>query len=236
MKTLQLTNPYQRGRAVERVQRLLVRAGYRIRVDGEAGPATFEAVEDAKRRLGYRKKGWAIRPTAGDRFVAALEGAELPLVRSSKRKATLREKIVAYCRWSIEHEPQIHYAQERPMDLANLYGLPQRDDCSEHATKAYKSAGAPDPNGRRYDGYGYTGTLISRGRRVALEHARPGDLVLYGAGTGRHVAVLLEPGHANGGDPMLCSHGQERGPIAIRYSEEDRFQAGPTQVRNYLGD
>jgi hypothetical protein len=31
---------------------------------------------------------------------------------------------------------------------------------------------------------------------------------------------VLEPGD----DPLLCSHGAERGPIAIRYSDERAFQ------------
>jgi hypothetical protein len=34
------------------------------------------------------------------------------------------------------------------------------------------------------------------------------------------VALVLEPG----ADPLLCSYGQERGPLAIRFSDECRYQ------------
>ena len=58
-----------------------------------------------------------------------------------------------------------------------------------------------------------------------LEHvppagARLGDLVVWGGYPGRHVAILLEAGE----DPLLCSHGHEGGPVAIRFSDECRFQ------------
>lgn len=234
MKTLHLTDPLTKGPNVRRVQKLLVAAGYRIRVDGELGQATATAIQDAKRRLGYRKKGWAIRPTAGDRFVAALAKAKKPLVKPSKRKASIREKIVAYCRWGIAHEPSIHYQQSRPFPINAIYKLPMRTDCSGFATMAYKAGGAPDPNGRKFDGLGFTGTLLSHGKRVAKEHARAGDLVVFGPGTGHHVCVLLEDG--NRPNPLLASHGQEAGPIAIRLGSEDLFQPEPETYLNYLGD
>lgn len=234
MKTLHLTDPHTKGTNVRKLQKLLVEAGYRIRVDGEFGQLTADAVVDAKRRLGYRKKGWEIRPAVGDRFIAALEKAHKPLFKPSKRKATMREKIVAYCKWGIAHERLIHYEQSRPFPVNTPYILPMRTDCSGFASIAYKVAGAPDPNGRKFDGLGYTGTLLSHGKRVAKEHARAGDLVVFGPGTGHHVCVLLEDGHH--GNPLLASHGQEAGPIAIRLGSEDLYQPEPETFINYLGD
>lgn len=234
MQTLHLANPALRGTTVRKLQQMLVEAGYRIRVDGEFGQLTATAVMDAKRRLGYRKKKWAIRPTAGDRFFAALEHAKKPLIKQSKKKATMREKIVAYCKWGIAHEPQIHYQQSRPFPVNQPYKLPMSTDCSGFASIAYKVAGAPDPNGRGYDGLGYTGTLLSHGKRVAKEHARAGDLVIFGPDTGHHVCVLLEDGRH--GNPLLASHGQEAGPMAIRLGSEDLYQPEPETYINYLGD
>jgi cell wall-associated NlpC family hydrolase len=132
--------------------------------------------------------------------------------------ATVRQKIVAAARWGIAHEPRIHYGEIRPVPLGRT--LPLTTDCSGFVTLCYFLAGAPDPNGLDYSGEGWTGTLLRHLEEVEQEPARRGDLVVWGAYPGRHVAIVLEPGD----DPLLCSHGQERGPLAIRLSDEQRIQ------------
>jgi hypothetical protein len=132
--------------------------------------------------------------------------------------ATVRKKIVAAARWGIAHEPRIHYGEIRPVPLART--LPLTTDCSGFVTLCYFLAGAPDPNGLDYSGEGWTGTLLRHLEEIEQEAARRGDLVVWGDYPGRHVAIVLEPGD----DPLLCSHGQERGPLAIRLSDEQRFQ------------
>jgi hypothetical protein len=74
--------------------------------------------------------------------------------------------------------------------------LPLTTDCSGFVTLCYFLAGALDPNGLDYSGEGWTGTLLGH-----LDEIEQGD------------------------DPLLCSHGQERGPLAVRFSDEDRWQA-----------
>lgn len=135
---------------------------------------------------------------------------------------SLREKIVTAARWGIEHEPEIHYGETRPIPLARR--LPLTTDCSGFVTLCFYLAGAPDPNGNRYSGYGWTGTLLRHLPAIGPVDARKGDLVVWGAYPGRHCAIVLEPDD----DPLLCSHGQERGPVAIRFSAECRYQ--PPQV------
>jgi hypothetical protein len=136
--------------------------------------------------------------------------------------ATLREKIVTAARWGIEHEPEIHYGEIRPIPLGRR--LPLTTDCSGFVTLCYYLARAPDPNGSRYSGYGWTGTLLRHLRAIGPADARKGDIVVWGAYPGRHCAIVLEADD----DPLLCSHGAERGPIAIRFSAECRYQ--PPQV------
>jgi cell wall-associated NlpC family hydrolase len=132
---------------------------------------------------------------------------------------TVRQKIVAAARWGIANEPRIHYGEVRPIPLGRR--LPLTTDCSGFVTVCYFLAGAPDPNGRGYDGAGYTGTLLGHLPRLpGPPDARRGDLVVWGAYPGRHVALVLAPGE----DPLLCSHGQERGPLAIRYTAECELQ------------
>ena len=130
----------------------------------------------------------------------------------------VRGRIVAAARWGIRNEPRIHYGEVRPFPLTRE--LPLTTDCSGFATLCYFLAGAPDPNGNDYDGRGWTGSLLERMESIPSIAARRGDVVVWGIYPGHHCALVLDPGD----DPLLCSHGQERGPIAIRFSEECRFQ------------
>ena len=131
---------------------------------------------------------------------------------------SLRQKIVTAARWGIANEPRIHYGEVRPIPLGRT--LPLTTDCSGFVTVCYYLAGAPDPNGRGYDGSGYTGTMLGHLPPIGAADARRGDLVVWGAYPGRHVALVLEPGE----DPLLCSHGRERGPLAIRFTSECDWQ------------
>jgi cell wall-associated NlpC family hydrolase len=70
-----------------------------------------------------------------------------------------------------------------------------RTDCSSFVTLCYKEGGAPDPNRRGYDGYGFTGTLWPRGVKVYTP--RIADLVFYGwgrSGWPTHVALYVGNG------------------------------------------
>lgn len=115
---------------------------------------------------------------------------------------------------------KVHYGQIRPMPTHNIHTERQLRarlrtragvtmDCSESVTLIAHLAGLRDPNGRDYDGTGYTGTLLSY-----LDHytdparARIGGLVVFGGGTGEHVCMVRRPGS----NPELFSHGTENDP------------------------
>lgn len=182
-------------------------------VDGQYGPLTEAAVRRAKKALGYRR----CTGVAGPRLVALLEA-------SAAQSLTVREEIVANARWGIANEPQIHYEQLRPIDgLHEPRKLPLYTDCSGFSTLCYAWAGAPDPNGLGYSGAGYTGTLLQHMTAIAADAVQPGDLVVWGPPPGHHVALVLELGP----DPLLCSHGQEAGPLEIRFSVESEYQPSP---------
>jgi len=95
------------------------------------------------------------------------------------------------------------------------------EDCSSFATWCYWHAGAPDPNGRRYDGHGFTGTQAANGRRVTTP--KPGDLILYGPSPNfSHVAVYI-------GNGLCVSHGSEAGPVVLNYKYRP-----VAQIRSYV--
>lgn len=150
-----------------------------------------------------------------------------------------RRKLVTEAQYLISKEPQIHYAEVRPMtsnhvhtwsDVVNLlgHGGHLTMDCSESVTSLFRWAGLRDPNGNGYDGTGYTGTLLEHLPHYEnVRHAHPGALLVFGGGTGVHVCMLMERG---GDNPMLFSHGQEAGPLHISLSEEAAYHAGQTQT------
>lgn len=229
-RTLRLSVPFMSGPDVAALQRRL--APYHPgRVDGEYGPLTAAAVERAKWALGYPEE--QCDEVAAPPLGAYLAGGRLPLdyaMRLDGRAKDVawwlarRRRIVAVARWGIAHAAEIHYVELRPIEgLHRPWGVPLRTDCSGFATLCYAWAGAPDPNGRSYDGQGYTGTLLAHLRPVPLDGVRQGDLVVWGEPPGVHTALVLEPG----GDPLLCSHGEESGPVAIRFSVESRGQPEP---------
>jgi peptidoglycan hydrolase-like protein with peptidoglycan-binding domain len=96
-------------------------------------------------------------------------------------------------------------------------------DDAGFATLCYAWSGADDPNGLGYSGQGYTGTLLQHMNHIPQAAVQPGDLVVWGPAPGHHVALVL----AIGADPLLASHGQEKGPIAIRVSVESKYQPPP---------
>ena len=94
-----------------------------------------------------------------------------------------------------------------------------------------------------------TGTLLSHDEHIALfrtnlkevkvEEVLPGDLVVYGPGTGEHVALVVAQGN---GDPITISMGKQGDPSVVRVSQDGRTPqtylrcdtSGPGVVRRAL--
>jgi cell wall-associated NlpC family hydrolase len=122
---------------------------------------------------------------------------ELDAAREAEsHKQKIRGAIVAEAYWMLAHAGLYTYRQFRPMPPSIRDPIAHdRLDCSSTVTLLYKAGGAVDPNGRGYDGQGYTGTLVSHGASVAVP--APTDLCFYGNmgnGIPSHVAICVEPG------------------------------------------
>lgn len=153
--------------------------------------------------------------------------------RKPKKKLTnaeLIEGVVGWMKWGILHESKIHYKEVRPIPVHQKIGLlPLTTDCSGFFTICYAWAGAPDPNGSNYSGSGFTGTLLTHGHVVTSP--KPGDAVIFGGGSGHHIAGVIA---VTKKEVILCSHGQESGPIAITLTEEAKFQPPGIRYRRFL--
>ena len=141
------------------------------------------------------------------------------------QKDTARFLIRRYCERSEDNRAAIHYAQFRPMNhLGKSPGSAFTADCSGHVTSAFYWAEihtkftVSDPNGLKYSGYGYTGTLLSnnRSRRVPLDHKfLIGDMAIYGSSFSntKHVVICRKAGMRK--EAVWTSHGSELGPYPV---------------------
>jgi cell wall-associated NlpC family hydrolase len=132
----------------------------------------------------------------------------------------VRSNIVAWAKWAAANHAKFNYT-EGPLRMSGINKpgkLPVNADCSAFVTLCYNWAGAPDPNGMGYNHNGYTGTLLAHGRKIALKDVQPGDVIVYGPGTGWHTALVIE----GGPNPLTVSHGQQGDPSYCHVSQDGR--------------
>lgn len=150
----------------------------------------------------------------------------------------IRDRVVAEALWGIKAEPHIHYAMIRPIPVHDPeHTLPLSTDCSGFVTLCYRWAGAPDPNGRHYDGLGNTDTMLTTGKHTSLQQVQPGDLVVFGNRPGHHVCLVLSIVRNTKKkivDLELASHGQEKGPLEVLLSVESDYQPAPANFLTFL--
>ena len=136
--------------------------------------------------------------------------------------ADARQAIVDWAKWAVaNHEHFIYTEGAERMDAIGVWPikLPITTDCSGFVTLCYWLAGVTqDPNGQGYDHEGYTGTLLGHGTVIPLTGVVPGDVIVYGPGTGEHTALVIE----GGADPLTISMGQQGDPSIVRVSQDGR--------------
>jgi hypothetical protein len=174
---------------------------------------THEALRKSHRRSSRTE--WAF-----DHFaIAGLTGLDItPHERAVQRTLDAVD-------YAILKRDLIVYAQTRPMpDRQPFPNIPNIADCSGFVTWAARSGGwIQDPNypvgsSRKWDGYGFTGSLWANGDPVpGLLSARLCDLVFYGtpwmAGGAAHVGIVRA---IENGVVYIGHHGQTAGPFNSR--------------------
>lgn len=231
-ETIGLTDPLSKGQHVKDAQAILHNSKYgpflaSDQMDGIYGNVTAAAVKHAKQMIGYPLR--AVNTSFGQRLHDYLtQGTPLsdPMKerRATRLKAhddhpSVRDNMVKWCRWGVEHEPSIHYAPIRPIRFPAQGTLPLTTDCSGSTIIFARWAGVPPHPGLEYNGAGSSMDMGSRLRHISKSAALPGDLACW---PGHHVCVVVEPG----ADPLLESHGMERGPLLVRTSDEASFHGG----------
>ena len=131
---------------------------------------------------------------------------------------TSRRAMVANCQWAVAHRDRFRYEQVRPIPVgASRDDQPIITDCSGFVTLMARWSGIEDPNGRGYNGEGWTGTLLEHLPAAGFTGTQPGDIAVFGTFPGVHCAVLLEAG-ARAADPWAVSHGVPGDPRRTRLS------------------
>jgi hypothetical protein len=147
----------------------------------------------------------------------------MPLNPNQKEAA--RDLIRRYCERAEDNRGDIHYSQARPM--THLGDSPSSEftaDCSGYATSAFYWADKHtkykinDPNGLKYSGWGFTGTLLSHNRngRVPLDRKfYVGDMCIYGSSFSNTVHVVICRKNGDRKESVWSSHGSELGPYPV---------------------
>lgn len=141
---------------------------------------------------------------------------------------SLRDEVKRAALWlQANFQGTLGYSQgdTRSYICRQKWQQPSPTDCSMFATGCYAWAGAPDPNGFNYNGFGFTGSLAVQGEVVSLTRSLPGDLAFYGSGTYQHVTVIV----GEGGE-LCVSHGSSVGPLLLT----PRYRPDLAVVRSYL--
>jgi hypothetical protein len=107
-----------------------------------------------------------------------------------------------------------------------------RSDCSSSITGAAWTCGLPDPNGLKFSGYGYTGTLVQEHngwRQCSLAEMREKGwgYVIYGGGTGFHVEAFT---------PSESNPDQSSGHGDAAVNRGSLFMFGSVEMRFYIYD
>lgn len=138
---------------------------------------------------------------------------------------TIADKVVRIALYAYSMRDYMHYTQDgrRMTDFDPPPNVPNYTDCSGFATWDYKSAGAPDPNGFGYNGYGYTGTMLLHGTYLTFTNLKRGCLIFYGRPVVTHVAIYI-------GNGRVVSFGSESGPYVLSWN----YRSDANQARSYF--
>jgi cell wall-associated NlpC family hydrolase len=135
-----------------------------------------------------------------------------------------RSAIVLAAKWGAANKSHFVYTEgAHRMDFEKQgIKFPITTDCSGFVTFCYRMAGCADPNNMSYNGSGYTGTLLAHGQVIPLKDVLPGDVIVYGPGTGWHTAIVVDVTGPNATNPLTISHGQQGDPSYVHVNQDGR--------------
>lgn len=182
-----------RGASVVRLQKALTASGRYVPATGWFGPITRNAVNSARRSLGWKMTGYATPALWSalqvGRPVATTRTRTAPVSRASSRPSLSSSSKGARA---------LAFAKRQVGDRYSFGASgPNAWDCSGLTSGAWKSVGVSLPHSARQQ--------FSRGTRVSKANLRPGDLVFFYSGIS-HVALYA-------GNGMVLHASNPRKPV-----------------------
>lgn len=184
------------------------------------GDGRWKKIRAAKVPAGKPHAGeWALDAYAQE-LIQDEKGEESGGAKIARVQAALREFSLV----SISHEPGIHYAQFRPVDVTVEPGATRSVDCSgfviqaAHWARVKTGLNVPDPAKQNWSGYGNTDWYEDDWRKVGSPY-RVGDLAHFWGP--RHVIMCIAPGTYRTAE--WVSHGQEGGPDRLILDSYSRY-------------
>jgi hypothetical protein len=164
--------------------------------------------------------------------------------------ADTKQRHRALAVWNLlyQHRDKVHYppGDQRTEFIHSVSTLDELEalltrpqgvtvDCSQVVQLVCHVAGWKSPSGT-YAIDGSTRTMLAGPCRHYSDARGAGlmAIVVFGPGTGHHTAFVIEP-DAQGGNPLLGSHGQESDPRRIRLHDEQAGQPPPTTFLSVVG-
>jgi hypothetical protein len=111
-----------------------------------------------------------------------------------------------------------NYREVRPLPIPARLAHGVNADCSYGCVVLCKWAGAPDPTGMGFDGYGNSVSMYQHLEHIPLAQATVGDCLVFGPDGEWHATMIYRPGP----DPVLWSHGHQGAPNLYPLSADPR--------------
>lgn len=145
--------------------------------------------------------------------------------------AAVRAQLRTLMTETARNEKNWHYRAVRPLTIPSLetalHGVVV-SDCSFGCKILCKLAGAHDPTGGSFDGYGNSSSMFRALPHIEFADVQSGDAAVFGHVSGEQHAVLIYEKCATVGATLVWSHGQEAGPIIVPLSIEIAAHPGAT--------
>lgn len=162
---------------------------------------------------------------------------------SANHRIEARDRTVRAAMLGLDRKDSLHYTQDArrwegiDKDLRSQQGqCPHYADCSSFATWCVWNGikvkfGVRDTvNGAAWRA-GYTGTMLSNGKRVVhFSNVIRADCIIYGNGApGKHTAIVVGRREKDN-KPMVISFGSEAGPYYLPYD----YRSDIMEIRRYI--
>ena len=137
----------------------------------------------------------------------------------------VRKQIVKWALAGVAQKKDFEYLEVRPLVLTWRPII--KSDCSWFVKLCYWKAGANDPTGLKFDGYGNSDSLFQQGRHIAQNQVRPGDVIVFGPGGSVHAVIVVSIRTL----PILCASMGKPGDPSLATLAELEVLGEPTFLR-----